>query len=244
MIRDRLSTSDYVPKATTKREKPDSTANLVQVTKRGVELRASATDLQNLSHQFQAQKWVRLSGFFDHELLELLQRKIEESEFLVVDRVVGMELRPIDNTAYLSAELLLNTPKLFRLMEVITGCARIASFAGRIYRRPPGGDYFNRWHTDINDEGRVIALSVNLSTDSFSGGATEIRLDKSREVIARISNPVPGDAIIFPIDESLHHRVGRVEGGSAKTALAGWFKSKPDPNSVFGRGNLTQTNVR
>ena len=209
---------------------------LVQVTKRGVNVNATASDLQNLRQQFQAQKWLRLPGFFDAELMELLQRKIEESEFLVVDRPIGLELRPIDSTAYLSAELLLNTPKLFRLMEAITGCDPIACFAGRIYRRPPSKDYFNQWHTDINSEGRMIALSVNLSTDNFSGGATEIRLSGSRQVIAKIKNPIPGDAIIFLIDESLHHRVGHVESGSAKTALAGWFKSKPDPQSLFGRG--------
>ena len=217
-------------------EAPGAAVSFVQVTKRGVKVNHSAADVPKLRQQFQAQKWLHLSGFFDADLLELMQRKVEESEFRVVDRSVGVELRPVDCTAYLSAELLLNTPKLFRVIEAITGCERIACFSGRIYRRPPSPDYFNRWHTDMNGEGRMIALSVNLSRSSFRGGATEIRLSSSLEVIARINNTVPGDAIIFLIDDSLHHRVGRVEGNFAKTALAGWFRSKPDPQSLFGKG--------
>ncbi len=213
-----------------------SVAGAVQVTKRGIEVGASAGDLEELRQQFESQKWLSLPQFVDGELLELLQRKIEESAFRIVDRQTGVELRPVDCTAYLSAELLLNSPKLFRAIEAITGCARIACFSGRIYRRPPAPDYFNTWHTDITEEGRMIALSINLSSSRYSGGALQKRSSSSLEVIAQIHNTIAGDAFIFLIDESLQHRILEVEGTVEKTALAGWFRSKPDPESLFGRG--------
>jgi hypothetical protein len=132
--------------------------------------------------------------------------------------------------------LLLNSPKLFRAIEQITGCERIACFSGRMYRRPASSTYFNRWHTDITDEGRMVALSINLNAEPYEGGALQIRSAKTHEVLSEVHNRNYGDAIIFPVDERLEHRVCEVESGAAKTALAGWFRSKPDPNSLFGRG--------
>jgi hypothetical protein len=169
-------------------------------------------------------------------LLNLIQKKLRETEYCVVNRETGVELRPIDCTAYLATELLLNTPKLFRAIEQITGCDPIACFSGRIYRRPANRIYFNRWHTDITDEGRMIALSINLNAEPYEGGALQIRSTATREVLCEVYNRNYGDAIIFPVDEKFEHRVCEVESGASKTALAGWFRSKPDQNSLFGHG--------
>ena len=193
-------------------------------------------DLARLSAQFASQHWLLLPRFLDAPLLDLIRRKLEESEYCVVDRETGVELRPIDCTAYLATELLLNTPKLFRVVEQITGCGPIASFSGRIYRRPPSSTYFNRWHTDITDEGRMIALSINLNAEPYDGGALQIRSAGTHELLCEVYNRGYGDALIFPVDEKFEHRVCEVEGGAAKMALAGWFRSKVDPNSLFGRG--------
>ena len=189
-----------------------------------------------LRADFERQHWLLLPGFLDSPLLNLLQLKLDETDYRVVDRETGVELRPVDCTAYLAAELLLNNPKLFRAIELMTGCARIACFSGRIYRRPPTSDYFNRWHNDVTDEGRMIALSINLSAEAYNGGALQIRSSASRELLCELQNPGYGDAVIFAVDERFEHRVCQVEGIKAKTALAGWFRSKFDPNSLFGRG--------
>jgi len=208
----------------------------IQITKAGAIIRSSPQQLAALRNAFIAQHRLMLPSFLDNPLLDLIQKKLRDTEFCVVDRETGVELRPIDCTAYLATELLLNSPKLFRAIEQITGCARIACFSGRIYRRPASSSYFNRWHTDIAGEGRMVALSVNLNAEAYEGGALQIRSAKTHEILCEVYNRRCGDAIIFPVDEKFEHRVCEVESGAAKTALAGWFTSKPDPNSLFGRG--------
>jgi hypothetical protein len=212
-------------------------APLMQITRTGAIVRSSSAELAALRNAFVEQHWLLLPNFIDPALLELIQKKLRETEYCVVDRETGVELRPIDCTSYLATELLLNSPKLFRAIEQITGCERIACFSGRIYRRPAGSTYFNRWHTDITDEGRMIALSINLNAEPYEGGALQIRSAKTHEVLSEVHNRNYGDAIIFPVDARFEHRVCKVESGAGKTALAGWFRSKADPNSLFGRAN-------
>lgn len=209
---------------------------LLRITKSGPIITGSDTDFELQRKNYEQRHWLLLRNFLDQALLELIQEKLAETEFCVIDRETGVEMRPIDCTSYLATELLLNTPQLFRAIEQLTGCERIACFSGRIYRRLPNSDYFNRWHTDITDEGRLIALSINLSEQPYTGGALQIRSSKSHEVLCEVHNSGYGDALIFPVNERFEHRVGRVDGDTAKTALAGWFRSKYDPNSLFGRG--------
>ena len=212
------------------------TTPLIQISKSGAAVRSSQDEIAALRTAFAQQHWLVLPDFLDRRLLDLIQQKLEETEYRVVDRETGVELRPIDCTAYLATELLLNSPKVFRAIEQITGCAPIACFSGRIYRRPASSTYFNRWHTDVTNQGRMIALSINLNLEPYEGGALQIRSAQTREVLCEVYNRHYGDAIIFPVDEKFEHRVCEVESGVAKTALAGWFRSKPDPDSLFGRG--------
>jgi hypothetical protein len=212
------------------------TAPHVQITKTGAIFCSSEDEFAALRNAFVEQHWLLLPNFLDTRLLQIIETKLEETEYCTVDRETGVELRPIDCTAYLATELLLNTPKLFRAIEHITGCDRIACFSGRIYRRPASSTYFNRWHTDITDEGRLIALSINLNAEPYEGGALQIRAAETHELLCEVYNRNYGDAIIFPVDKRFEHRVCEVESGAAKTALAGWFRSKPDQNSLFGRG--------
>lgn len=208
----------------------------IQITRGGAVVHSSQAELAALRNAFVAQHWLLLPNFLDQPLLDLILQKLRETEYCVVDRETGVELRPVDCTAYLATELLLNSPKLFPAIEQITGCQRIASFSGRIYSRPASSSYFNRWHTDITDEGRMIALSINLNAEPYEGGALQIRSAGTHEVLCEVYNRNYGDALIFPVDEKFEHRVCEVESGAAKTALAGWFRSKPDPSSLFGRG--------
>jgi len=211
-------------------------ASVIQITKTGANIPSVADEFAALRKMFVEQHWLLLPKFLDARLLELIEKKLEGAEYRVVDRETGVELRPIDCTAYLATELLLNSPRVFRAIEQITGCARIACFSGRIYQRPASSTYFNRWHTDITDEGRMISLSINLNAEPYEGGALQIRSAKTHEILCEVYNRNYGDAVIFPVDEKFEHRVCEVESGAAKTALAGWFRSKPDPNSLFGRG--------
>ena len=208
---------------------------ILQITKVGTNVSTSDDEFAALRRQYQEQHWLRLPNFADSSLLELVERKLSQSEYCVVDRETGVELRPVDCTAYLATELLLNSPQLLRAIEQITGCQHLVCFSGRIYRRPPKSDFYNNWHTDVTDEGRLIALSLNLTPEQYEGGALEIRSAATKELICEVHNSGYGDAVIFPVDERFEHRVCPVEGTIAKTALAGWFRSIFDPGSLFGR---------
>lgn len=217
------------------------TETILQLTKHGPVISGSAADLDRLRKTFDCQHWLVLPKFLDDGLLSLIHQQLQGAECRTVTRDTGVELRPVDCTAYLATELLLNTPKLFRAIEQITGCEQIACFSGRIYHRPPTGGYISRWHTDLSDKGRLVAMSINLSQAPYSGGALQIRSAATREVLCEAPNPGFGDALIFPIDPRFEHRIGDVEGDTAKTALAGWFRSQFDPHSLFGRGPRRQS---
>jgi hypothetical protein len=149
---------------------------------------------------------------------------------------VGSELRPLDMAPYFAMELLLNSRRVLELIPRLTGCPPVACFTGRIYRRAPGESHVSRWHTDLNEDGRMVTLSINLSEGVYGGGTTLVREAATRRVVCELPNTGFGDAILFPIDPRFEHRVRDVEGDTPKTALAGWFNSKPDPRYLFTRG--------
>ena len=121
---------------------------------------------------------------------------------------------------------LANDRALFQFVELITGCGRIGSYDGRVYRMLPGHEHYDSWHDDIVGQ-RLVTLSVNLSPEFFSGGLLEIRHERTRRVVNRVANTGPGDGLLFRIAPFLKHRVTRVTGHLPKTALAGWFRSDP-----------------
>src|ERR1043165_1501966 len=161
-------------------------APFMQITRAGAIVHLAKDELPSIRTTFAEQHWLRLPNFLDTRLLELIEKKLHETEYCVVDRETGVELRPIDCTAYLAAELLLNNPKLFRAMEQITACERIACFSGRIYRRPASSTYSTRWHNDTTDEGRMLALSINLNAEPYEGGALQIRSSKTHEILCEV----------------------------------------------------------
>jgi hypothetical protein len=209
---------------------------IVRLTRSGPVVSAPEEELARLRVHFEERRWLSLPGFLDPSLLETLRRRLAATEFVRVDREVGSELRPSDTAPYFALELLLNSPAVLDLIPRLTGCPRPACFTGRIYRRVPGENHVSHWHTDLNEDGRMVTLSVNLSERAYRGGTTLIRETASKRPVCELANTGFGDAILFPIDAGLEHRVLEVEGDAPKTALAGWFNSKPDPRYLFARG--------
>ena len=197
---------------------------------------ASGEELARSRAHFEERHHLALQGFLDAALLDMLRARLAATEFVRIDREVGSELRPLDAAPYFALELLLNSRPVLELIPLLTGCPRPACFTGRVYRRAPGESHVSRWHTDINEDGRMITLSVNLSEEVYSGGTTLIREADSKRVVCELPNTGFGDAILFPIDPRFEHRVLDVEGDVPKTALAGWFNSKPDPRYLFAGG--------
>jgi hypothetical protein len=199
-------------------------------------LSGSDGELARLRAHFERRHHLALPGFLDPALLDTLRGKLAATDFARIDRNVGSELRPLDTAPYFALELLLNTRAMLELLPRLTGCPRPACFTGRIYRRAPGGGHVSRWHTDVNEDGRMVTLSVNLSDAPYRGGTTLVREADTKRVVCELPNTGFGDAILFPIDPRFEHRVLDVEGEVPKTALAGWFNSKPDPRYLFTRG--------
>jgi hypothetical protein len=136
-----------------------------------------------------------------------------------------------DSTVVRAFNLLFNNPAIFRLVEQITGSPRIGNFRGRIYMMQPGPEHFDTWHSD-NDGNRLIGLSLNLS-DTYSGGAFQIRDRRSEQVVGQICNTVLGDTHIFRIAPELQHRVTPVTGEVTKIAYAGWFRAQPGLREMY-----------
>jgi hypothetical protein len=80
-----------------------------------------------------------------------------------------------------------------------------------------------------------------LSTDVYEGGVLQIRRAGSQQILCEAHNTGFGDALVFRVDTGLEHRITPVEGNVPKTAMAGWFKSKPEARSLFARGISPRT---
>src|SRR5207253_326319 len=100
-------------------------------------------------------------------------------------------------------------------------------FEGRVYRLSPGTGHYDSWHNDVGED-RLVAMSINLGRTPFQGGLLQIRRADSPALVREVANPTPGDAVIFRIDPAYCHRVGPVTGSVARTACAGWFRARPD----------------
>jgi hypothetical protein len=205
----------------------------IQITRSGAITSLSPDDLARLRDDFNSRNCVLLPRLLEAGLLQRLQRELHCSDYY--ERThggIGVELclEPGKTTAML--EFMANDPRLFQLIQAITGCSRIGCFEGRVYRMLPGGDHYDSWHSDVG-EGRMIAMSVNLSTGVYEGGVLQISPVHSDQIIHEVANVGQGDAVIFRIAPHLMHRVTELKGRAAKTAYAGWFRSEPDYQSLL-----------
>lgn len=218
-------------------------SGVVKLTRSGPVVSGSDEELSQLRAYFEERHHLALPGFLDPPLLDTLRGKLAATGFTRIDRDVGSELRPLDAAPYFALELLLNSRRVLELIPRLTGCPPVACFTGRIYRRAPGESHVSHWHTDLNEDGRMVTLSINLSERVYGGGTTLVREAATKRVVCELPNTGFGDAILFPIDPRFEHRVLDVEGDVPKTALAGWFNSKPDPRYLFTRGAAGATSL-
>jgi len=187
-----------------------------------------AADVDVLRTRFESQHYLILPNLLESSLLDLVSRRLQSAPFqLRVYEGIGQDLCPEDVQTTSLLNFLCNNQRLLETVAAITGCGRLGSFRGKIYRMNPGADHFDSWHDDVHDN-RKIALSINLSEEPYDGGVLEIRDHQSKQVLSRITRTGFGDAVIFRIADYLEHRRTPVTGQFAKTAFAGWFRSQPD----------------
>lgn len=197
---------------------------LASLTKSGFLYDATPAELRSARENFERHDYLRITRFIEPSLLRLIQRYLRKDAFESRQHPVGRELRLSDNAVAGVVLMLMNDPKLFRLIRGITGCGAVGSFTGRFYRMTVRGQEFH-WHNDMQDF-RMVAISVNVSNARYRGGMLQIR-NGAGSALRSIPNLGFGDAIIFPVGEHLEHRVTPVTGKSSKTAYSGWFCSRP-----------------
>jgi hypothetical protein len=214
---------------------------IFKITKSGVAFSGSDADIELARAHFEQHDWIRFPGILGPELWNMLQQQLAASN---LEGSIYQELNVCDSALL----LLMNNERLFKIIEQITGCAHIGCFRGRTYQIVPGANYdallthdqtaheiLTGWHTDLSGT-KLVAITINLNTEPYQGGALSIREAKTRRLLCELTNFGFGDAILFRIDERLEHRVSDVEGTVAKTAFSGWFESKPDYRTLLAQG--------
>jgi hypothetical protein len=88
------------------------------------------------------------------------------------------------------------------------------------------GNYVT-WHNDMGND-HLIGISINLSTEIYSGGILQIRDYSSKKIIYEVANTGFGDCVVFLVSPHIEHRVTSIENKVSRTVFAGWFRSKPD----------------
>jgi hypothetical protein len=204
--------------------------SLVRLTRRGASFPASGRYLEVASAGFESQHALHLPGFLDAELLSVVQNYIELDGFgehvhdTLPSRPVDLRLNP--GRAWALLLLLTNDAAFLDFVRALTRRPEIQSFAGSVARRVPGAGHEDAWHSDAVD-GRLAALTVNLSRERYAGGVLQIREEPAGKIAYELANTGPGDAVIFKIDSRLKHRVTPPEGRAPRTAFAGWFVLDP-----------------
>jgi len=200
---------------------------LIEITREKTIFRGSEADLDRLKATFRRQHWLRLPQLVSPDLLRRVHDRLDHRAFAAYEHQgIGKELVSFSGTAVSLLMFLVNDQRLFDLIGRITGDDDIRCFTGRVYRMDPGSDHYDSWHDDLTGH-RLIAMSLNLATESHQGGRLQIRDRASKRILQEVSNTTHGDAIIFQLARELQHRVTSVEGAAPRLAFAGWFRSQP-----------------
>lgn len=205
----------------------------IQIHRAGLTVSASNAELERLSRRFQRQHAIVLEQFLEPGLLAQVQEALANAQF-VQRRHESIRLElciTAESLAFHMMLMLANRPQLFALIQRITGCPPLGYCLGRVYRFPPGSEFFDHWHDDLGD-GRQIGMSINLGAEPYRGGVLELRKDK-KKLLGKFPNTTPGNALLFRIRAGLEHRVTAVQGSVPKTAFAGWFIDQTSSKSYL-----------
>jgi hypothetical protein len=200
---------------------------LVTLTNRRTLVSASPEARSAAKEQVCSYGFVKLPDLLSPSLLSTILNAIDRTSFHVrVHDGIGVELCAESGAVSGALEFLMNDPDLFALISELADCGSIGCFEGRVYRMAPSTGHYDSWHSDVGED-RLMALSINLGREEFEGGTLQIRRADSPMLLAEVENRTPGDAVLFRIDPSLRHRVKTVTGTTARTAYAGWFRTRP-----------------
>jgi hypothetical protein len=198
----------------------------IQLTRKGVAFTGTTADLRRLRAQFRRDHYIILPKLIGPQLMEIIQRCVEAALFRrqEYNGVVAQSLMGDPGTLDFLL-FLVNMPEFHRLIQQITGCRRIASFRGRVYRLLPSTNDRIIWHSDIDImDQRLIAFSMNLTPTAYSSGSLQIKYRGSDKILHEVHNTGFDDALFLRVAHKLHHCVLSVRGDVPRTAMAGWFR--------------------
>jgi len=216
---------------------------MIQLTRQGLNFTGVEKDLDSLRREFDRRNCLLLENFLHPEVVSLLLPMIGTATFhLEHHDHVGSELQMEPNVALEFLSFLTNDLKLFDLVQKITSCSRVGCFQGRIYKLIPDPTHILDWHNDFNEPGRLIAMSLNLSTAPFRGGVLQIREVRGGRIVSEVANTGFGNAVIFRISRGLEHQVTQLQGDAPRVSFAGWFRSDPDIRTCWRqlRGDMAE----
>lgn len=180
---------------------------------------------RTLQKEWAAQSCLRLPHFLDGSLARALAAQIRKGRFFERrDRGIARESCMKKDKTFSFLHFLMNDERLFAAIEKITGCGRIRSFTGRLYRFSSGDAHYDSWHDDLGNHRRV-GVSINLSRGKYAGGIFQIR--RGSKILHEVQNHGFGDAVLFQLGNRLKHRVTPVTGRIPRVAFAGWFCARP-----------------
>jgi hypothetical protein len=191
--------------------------------------------IQDYKDEFAATNCIFVPGFLSGNVLNNILRKLDNTTFETKFETENAQkfgkvlFVPLTNPILFTFQLLLNNRDLFSALEEITGCVEIGNFMGRIHRSLGGEDHAIEWHSD-NSDSRLLAITLCLGTDQYTGGKLQLREADSEHIIREFGQLNAGDAIIFKISPGLKHRLTTVKTG-CRTVGVGWFRSEPDFNT-------------
>ena len=211
---------------------------MIVLTRSGAVTCKDSVALSRFRRQFEENHCVQLRQLVGPDLMQLVLNLVERTKFEEREHDGIGDNKELcatqDDLAVAALTMLLNNQDAFHVIESITGCERIRSFGGRLYRVCPGMGHHDAWHDDIGDH-RLVALSINLSRQVFTGGLLQIRDCDTEILLQEAPNTALGDAVVFRLAQTLEHRISDIEGAVCKTAFAGWFKSQPEYSVGVGR---------
>jgi hypothetical protein len=186
---------------------------------------ADRKDVERLCGDFQEKGCVRLPSLLEPALLTYVLDSLTLGRWnAYAQEGFDSEHQLEEGPALSLLHFVANWPAFFEVAGGITGCGPFTWFGGRVYRMASNAGHYDSWHND-NTDGRLIAMSVNLSPRRYGGGLFQMRERGSKQLLVEIANTGLGDAILFRISENFLHRVTDVEGEEPKTAFAGWFSA-------------------
>lgn len=209
----------------------------LQITRSRTACPLNLEEIQRMRQTFDQSHYLKFPQFLEPEILQIVQSRIRQAKFRensyeITTGLNASDQRLMDEATDGLLSFLVNDLELFRLIEEITGCPKIGRFTGRVYRMSPNLGHYDSWHDDTFNN-RLVAMSINLSSEVYSGGRLQMKDVRSGKMVQEISYTGFGEGVIFRIAPYLQHRVTEVKGSSDRTVFAGWFRSKPVYRPVF-----------